>query len=36
MGQQGEMLRALVEKAKAHDKPLFLHICDQEGETAAF
>ena len=36
MGQQGEMLRALVEKAKAHDKPLLLHIRDQEGETAMF
>ena len=36
MGQQGEMLRALVEKAKAHDKPLLLHIRNQEGETATF
>ena len=36
MGQQGEMLQPLVEKAKAHDKPLLLHICNQEGETATF
>ena len=34
--QQGKMLLAMVEKAKAHNKPLLLHIRDQKGETAMF